>query len=78
MKIKKVKSKIVYRVIHKATGIAQYKEGYSGFTDDTYDFDSVYKARDADFYREFKDKKKYNIAKYKVIYELIDDNCDNK
>lgn len=77
MKPKKIKPKIVYRIIHKATGTAGYKEGHQ-FSDDTYDFDSIFKARDADFYREFKDKDKYNIAKYRVIYELIDDNCDNK
>lgn len=41
-----------------------------------YEFDSLDEARNSNCHGEYKDKVKYKISKYKVTYELIDDNVD--
>ena len=41
-----------------------------------YKFDSLDEARNSNCHGEYKDKAKYKIKKYKVTYELIDDNVD--
>jgi hypothetical protein len=64
----------VYRIIsnnnNKPQGV------YSRAYHDEYDFESISEARDSNFNGIYKDKNKYRIAKYKVTYELIDDDCD--
>lgn len=64
----------VYRIISKDTN---KPEGvYSRAYHDEYDFESIKSARSANCHGIYKDKNKYKIAKYKVTYELIDDDCD--
>lgn len=67
---------IVYRIIDNENDmtIGSYERSYQ----DKIDFSSVEEARNANVNGLFKDKTKYRIAKYKVTYELIEDNCDDK
>jgi hypothetical protein len=73
MKPKEMKPEIVFRIIDNKTGepVGSYSRAYC----DEYDFISVTEARSANCNGIFEDKQKYNIAKYKVTYELIDNNC---
>jgi len=75
MKPNEKKPDIIYRIINNKTGEAagSYSRAYC----DEYDFNSVGDARSANCHDVFQDKVKYNIVKYKVTYELVDDNCDN-
>jgi len=75
MKPREKKPETVYRIIDKKTGKAQ--GSYSRACCDEYDFSSVESARTANCHNMFRDKDKYKIAKYKVTYELINDDCDN-
>lgn len=73
MKPKEVKPEIVYRIIDEdgyLTG--SYSRAYCH----EYDFNSIEEARNANCHGIFKNKEKYKIAKYKVIYELIEESCD--
>jgi hypothetical protein len=74
MKPKEMKPADVFRIIHRESGEAQgsYSRGYC----DEYDFTSAYEARLANCHGMFTDEKEYKIAKYKVTYELIDDDVD--
>lgn len=74
MKPKENKPEIVYRIIDNETNMAvgSYSRAYC----DEYDFGSISEARNANVHGVFSDKEKYSIAKYKVTYELIQDNCD--
>ena len=74
MKPKEMKPSEVYRIIRRDSGEAQ--GSYSRAFCDEYDFNSVSEARNANVHGCFKDKSKYKIAKYKVTYELIEDDCD--
>lgn len=76
MKPKEKKPEIVYRIITRATGEAcgSYSRSYC----DEYDFNSVEDARTANCHDMFKDKERFKIAKYKVTYELINDDCDGE
>jgi hypothetical protein len=71
MKPKEKKPEIVFRIIDKQTGnaVGSYSRAYC----DEYDFRSVNEARGANCHGIFKNQEKYKIAKYKVTYELIDD-----
>ena len=71
MKPREKKPEIVFRIINKQTGnfVGSYSRAYC----DEYDFTSESEARNANCHGEFKNEEKYKIAKYKVIYELIDD-----
>jgi hypothetical protein len=71
MKPKEKKPAIVFRIIDRKTGnfVGSYSKSYC----DEYDFESVNDARTANCHGEFKDEEKYKIAKYKVTYELIED-----
>ena len=73
MKPKEKKPEIVYRIIDRNTGEAQ--GSYSRVYCDEYDFKSVSEARTANCHGIFEDEKKYKIAKYKVTYTLITDDC---
>lgn len=71
MKPREKKPEIVYRIIDRGTGTP---EGvYSRACCEEYDFHSPGEARASNFSGEYKDKKKYKISKYRVTYELIDD-----
>jgi len=74
MKPAEKKPEEVYRIIDKSTGapVGSYSRAYC----DEYDFGSVESARDANCHGVFEDKAKFKIAKYKVTYELLDDDCD--
>lgn len=73
MKPKEMKPETVYRIINRESGEAQ--GSYSRAYCDEYDFNSVGQARRANVHGMFEDKEKYKIAKYKVTYELIEDDC---
>lgn len=75
MKPREIKPEIIYRIIDRATGKEQ--GSYSRACCDEYDFKSPQEAREANCHDIFKDKNRYSIAKYRVVYELIDDDCDN-
>ena len=64
----------VYRIVNRATGEAQgvYSRAYH----DNYDFRSVGQARDSNCHGTYKDTEKYRIAKYRVTYELLEDDCE--
>ena len=74
MKPKERKPEIVHRIIDRKRGeaVGSYSRAYC----DEYDFESVYSARLANCNGMFTDEKKYKIAKYKVTYELIEDDCN--
>ena len=68
------KPPVVYRIIDQATGepVGSYSRAYG----EEYDFRSPQEAREANFHGMFWDKGKYRIAKYKVTYELLEDDVD--
>ena len=68
MKLKEKKPEIVFRIINQ-------KGEAVGSPSNEYDFESVEQARTANVHGIYKDTKKYKIAKYKVTYELIKDDC---
>jgi len=65
---------IVFRIINNSTGDAV--GSYSRAHHDVYDYSSASSARSANFHDIYQDRNKYRIAKYKVTYELIEDDCD--
>lgn len=73
MKPKEKKPSTVYRIISKATGEAI--GSYSRACCNEYDFDSVSRARHANCHGIFKDENRYKIAKYRVTYELLEEDC---
>lgn len=75
MKPKEKKPATVFRIISRDTGAAV--GSYSRAYHDEFDFESVEQAREANVHGVFKDKSKYAIAKYRVIYELIEPDCDS-
>jgi hypothetical protein len=74
MKPREKKPELVYRIISKSNveAVGSYSRAYC----DEFDFKSVEEARTANCHGMFKDKEKYKIAKYKVTYELIEDDCN--
>lgn len=73
MKPKEEKPEIVYRILDN-NGEAQ--GSYSRAYCDEYDFSSPSEARNANVHGKFLNKEKYRIAKYRVTYELLEDNVD--
>lgn len=71
MKPKEKKPEIVYRIIDRDTGEAQ--GSYSRACCDEYDFESAKEARTCNCHGIFENEDKYKIAKYRVTYELIED-----
>lgn len=71
MKPREKKPETVFRIIDKETGEAQgyYSRAYC----EEYDFESPAEARLANVHGIFTDREKYKIAKYRVTYELIED-----
>ena len=66
---KRKKPETVYRIISKSSGeaVGSYSRAYC----DEFDFNSASEARNEHCYN----MEKCNIAKYKVTYELIEDDC---
>ena len=71
MKPKEKKPEIVFRIIDTTIGeaVGSYSRAYC----DEYDFYTAQQARNANCHGEFQDRAKYQIAKYKVSYELIEE-----
>ncbi len=71
MKPKEKKPEVVFRIIDRKSGeaVGSYSRAYC----DEFDFNSPSEARNANCHGVFQDETKYKIAKYKVTYELIDD-----
>lgn len=69
-----MKPEIVHRIIHRASGepMGSYSRAYC----DEFDFRSVEEARSANVHGLFQDKDTYAIARYRVVYELIDADMD--
>ena len=76
MKPREKKPEEVYRIIDRKTGRPQ--GSYSRAYCDEYDFESPEEARDANCSGMFRDKKRYAIAKYRVTYELIEEDVEAK
>lgn len=76
MKPREKKPEIVFQIIDRETGspVGSYSRAYC----DEYDFESLDEARGANVHGMFEDKEKYKIAKYRVTYELIEDDVDGK
>jgi hypothetical protein len=74
MKPAEKKPETVYRIIDRGTGeaVGSYSRAYC----DEFDFTSASSARNANCHGTFEDKQKYAIAKYRVVYELIDSDVD--
>jgi hypothetical protein len=76
MKPREKKPEIVYRIIDRATGEPQ--GSYSRSCCDEFDFQSAEHARGANCNGMFENKRLYKIAKYRVTYELIEDDVDKE
>jgi hypothetical protein len=74
MKSREIKPGTVFRIIDRGTGKAQ--GSYSRACCDEYDFESAQEARYANCHGIFQYKSKYKIAKYQVIYKLVEDDVD--
>lgn len=74
MKPKEKKPETVFRIIDKVSGeaVGSYSRAYC----DEFDFNSVSEARNANCHGMFKNKEKYKVAKYKVTYTLIEEDCE--
>lgn len=72
MKVEAVKH--VFRIVDRATG--EHQGVYSRAYGDEYDFSSPATARNSNCHDIYQDKNKYKIARYRVTYELIEDDCD--
>lgn len=74
MKPGEMKPQTVYRIVDNTTKefVGSYDRSYSY----EYDFSSVSGARNANVHDMFKDTVKYGINKYRVTYELIEEDCD--
>ncbi len=74
MKPHEKKPETVFRIIDRGTGEPQ--GSYSRAYCDEFDFASVNEARTANCHGIFADRAKYKIAKYRVTYELIEEDAD--
>lgn len=74
MKPREKKPETVFRIIDRDTSepVGSYSRAYC----DEFDFRSAEEARSANCHGMFRDRRKYKIAKYRVTYELIEDDCD--
>ena len=72
MKPREKKPETVFRIISIETGeaVGSYSRAYC----DEFDFNSAEEARSANCHGIFKDEDKYSISKYRVTYELIEEN----
>ena len=65
--------KTVFRIIDRKT--EEHQGVYSRAYHDEYDFNSAEEARNSNCHGIYQDKGKYKISKYRVVYELIEDDC---
>jgi len=65
----------IYQIVERATG--ETIGAYSRANRTEYDFRSAARARAANGHDVFQDRDKYQIDKYRVTYELIEEDCDN-
>ncbi len=74
MKPREKKPETVYRIIDKSTGspVGSYSRAYC----DEFDFNTAEEARNANCHGTFKDRSRYQIAKYTVTYTLVDGDAD--
>ena len=72
MKPREKKPETVFRIISIETGeaVGSYSRAYC----DEFDFNSSEEDRSANCHGLFKDEDKYSISKYRVTYELIEEN----
>lgn len=68
------KNKVIYQIINHESG--EIEGAYSRAYHTEYEFNSIDSARHSNCHGEYKDRVKYKIKKYKVTYELIDDDID--
>ena len=70
MKPKEKEINVRFRIIDRKSGdaVGSYSRSYG----DEFDFCSAESARSANCHGIFQDREKYAIAKYRVVYELID------
>lgn len=63
--------RVIFRILDRKTDEPQgvYSRDYR----DEYDFDSADGARGANCHGTYQNKEKFKIAKYRVTYELIED-----
>jgi hypothetical protein len=64
----------IYKIVDNDTG--EFSGSYSRSCHTDYEFSSVRSARDSNVHGVFYDKRKYRIQKWKVTYELIEDDID--
>ena len=66
--------KTVFRLIDNHTGdfVGAYERSYNT----VFDFDSLEAARTSNCHGIFEDKKAYSVNKYRVIYQLLEEDCD--
>ncbi len=76
MKPREMKPATVFRIIDRKTGEAM--GSYSRTYCDEYDFGSADEARKSNVHGIYEDSERYAIARYRVIYELIDGDVDGK
>ena len=69
-----MKSKEVCMIHNRETGDSV--GSYSRACRDVFEFDSVSSARNANCHDMFQDKEKYKINRYKVTYELIEEDAE--
>ena len=74
MKPREKKPSEVFRIIDRRTG--EPVGVYSRACCEEFDFESADDARDAHFSGMHADKSRYRIARYRVTYELLDDDVE--
>lgn len=74
MKPGEAKPDTVFRILDRETGALQ--SSYCRAYCDEHDFTSVEQARGANCHGVYADRVKFKIAKYRVTYELIEDDVD--
>lgn len=74
MKPREQKPGEVFRILNRETGSVE--GSYSRAYCTEYDFASPEEARNANCHGMFRDRAKYGIARYRVTYELIEEDVD--
>jgi len=64
----------IYRIINNETGELEGAYNRSYYTQ--YEFSSPGEARSSNVHDIFRNKREYRIQKWKVTYELVEDDCD--
>lgn len=64
----------IYKIINNKTGELEGAYNRSYYTQ--YEFSSPSEARSSNVHDIYRNKREYRIQKWKVTYELVDDDCD--